>query len=100
MKIFNYTIQKVTQDSEIKNAILTKAEQNAKAGVIQAKLELTLHTLLLNQLKETSYEKTDTETEHPTERDIRLTQEAIERDTKSINNWETQLKAIQHERQN
>lgn len=91
MKIFNYQIRRVTPDSELKNAILDKAETNAKQGVIQAKLELRHHTLLAKQLAK----KEQTE---DVERELRLTKEAIERDKKSINNWETQLRAIRYER--
>lgn len=93
MRAFNYecTIHKVVSDEEMKSAILDKAESNAKAGLIQAKLELRHHELLLEQ----SGLKDRTE---DVEREIRLTTEAIERDKKSINNWETQLRAIAYER--
>jgi len=96
MKLFNYELRKVTPDGEIKNAILDKAEQNAKAGRITAHLELTHHTFLLEGL-ETSLPPTE-EKKEELEREIRLTKEAIERDLKSITNWKTQLRAIEHER--
>ncbi len=93
MRAFNYefTIRKVVSDEEMKSVILDKAESNAKAGLIQAKLELRHHELLLEQ----SVLKDRTE---DVEREIRLTTEAIERDKKSINNWETQIRAIAYER--
>lgn len=96
MRIFNYEIRKINPESELKEAILNKAEANAKSGVIQANLEYRLHSLLLEQLElklPPSEEKKE-----ELEREIRLTKEAIERDLKSINNWETQLTAINYER--
>lgn len=96
MKLFNYEIKRITPDSEIKDAILNKAEQNAKVGLITANLELTHHTFLLEGL-ESSLPPTE-EKKEEVEREIRLTKEAIERDNKSITNWGTRLKAIQHER--
>ena len=99
MKAFNYEIRRIEEDSEVKRAILNKAEINAKTGLVQARLELTHHTLLLNQLTENKVEELEKEEkESDTDREIRLTREAIERDKRSINNWETQLKAIHHER--
>lgn len=96
MKLFNYEIKRITPDSEIKNAILNKAEQNAKAGLVTAHLELRHHQYLLEQLE---YKLPPTEEEKEAlERETRLTKEAIERDERSINNWLTQLKAINHER--
>ena len=98
MRAFNYefTIHKVTPDGEMKDAILSKAETNAKAGLVQAKLELRHHELLLEQcgLRLPATEEAKTELE----REIRLTTEAVERDKKTINNWETQLRAIEYER--
>lgn len=96
MKLFNYEIKRITPDSEIKDAILDKAEQNAKSGLITAKLELRHHTFLLEGL-EASLPPTE-EKKEEVEREIRLTKEAIERDNKSITNWRTQLRAIEHER--
>lgn len=98
MRAFNYefTIHRVASDGEIKSAILDKAETNAKAGLVQAQLELRHHELLLEQLR---VKLAPTEEEQKElERDIRLTEEAIGRDKKSINNWETQLRAITYER--
>lgn len=92
MKILNYEIRKVTPDSEIKNAILDKAEQNAKAGVISASLELRHHDFLLDQFADADLDSEEVQ------REIRLTKEAIERDEKTINNWKTQLRAINYER--
>lgn len=94
MRIFNYEIRKVPKD--IKEAFLDKKEQNAKLGLIEAKLELTHHTFLLEQLEQKL--APNEEEKESLEREIRLTKEAIERDRKSINNWETQLRAINHER--
>lgn len=90
MKLFNYEIKKI-EPFDMKKAMLDKAQLNAETGVIQSKLELAHHSLLLEQLKAQ-------EPIEDTEREIKLTEEAIERDKKTINNWETQLKAIQHER--
>jgi hypothetical protein len=98
MRAFNYefTIHKLTPEGEMKHVILNKAEANAKAGLIQARLELRHHELLLEQcelrLPATEEEKTELE------RETRLTAEAVERDKKTINNWETQLRAIKYER--
>lgn len=79
----------------MKKSMLDKAQINAESGVIQSKLDHTLHILLLGQL----YKKQPkSEQEALTlEREIELTEEAVERDKKSINNWETQLKAINYE---
>lgn len=89
MKLLGYTITISKENDEtLKRAILDKAEQNAKIGLIQAKLELRHHTFLLEQA-----------TEHNrTEAEITGYTEAIERDKKSIHNWESQLRAINHER--
>jgi hypothetical protein len=100
MRAFNYelTIHKIVTDEEQKCAILDRAEANAKAGVIQARLELRHHELLLEQCK---VRLAPTEEEQKElERETRLTEEAVERDKKSINNWETQLNAIEYERSN
>lgn len=89
MKIFNIEIRKVLPDKEqIKRDFLEAAEQNATRGLIQAELELTHHSLLLE----------DAEAAGRTEAEIKGYTEAIERDHKSINNWRNQLKAINHER--
>jgi hypothetical protein len=90
MNIFNYEviIKKVNTDEELKRVILDKAEQNAKAGLIQAQLELRTHTLMLE----------GAEDNNRTEAEIKGYTDAIERDEKSINNWETQLTAIKYER--
>ena len=90
MKIFNYEviIQKVNTDEELKRVILDKAEQNAKSGLVQAQLELRTHTLMLE----------GAEANNRTEAEIKGYTDAIERDEKSINNWETQLTAIKYER--
>ena len=87
MRLFNYEIRKVP---DLKASILETAEENAKAGLIKARLELRHHTFLLEQLPLLETDEA--------ERERRLTKEAIERDKKSINNWETQLKAINYER--
>lgn len=93
MKIFNYELRKIP---DLKNGILDKAEANAKTGLIQANLELTLHTLLLERLEIKL--APNQEEQEKLERSIKLTKEAIERDKDSINNWETQLTAIKYER--
>ena len=91
MKIFNIEIRKALPDQEqIKRDILEKVEQNAKAGLVHAKLELRHHELLLEQAPELNR----------TEAEIKGYQDAIERDHKTINNFNTQLKAINYERQN
>lgn len=95
MKLFNYELKKI-EPFNMKKSMLDKAQLNAETGVIQSKLELRHHTLLLEQLK---IKLPKNEQEAITlEAELKLTEEAIERDKKSINNWETQLKAIQHER--
>lgn len=96
MKIFNYEITKIKPEPSIKKVILDKAEVNAESGVIQAKLELRQHTLLLEQIEVIPSEEEGKESE--SEREYRLTKEAVERDKRSINNWETQLRAINYER--
>lgn len=89
MKLFNYEIRKVLPtDQELKYGILEQAEQNAKRGLIQAELELTHHQMLLEQAPELNR----------TEAEIEGYKSAIDRDQKSINNWQTQLRAIHHER--
>lgn len=88
MRILNYEITKLNTDEGIKRAILNKAEQNAKAGLVSAKLELRHHTLLLESATENNR----------TEAEITGYTDAIERDKKSINNWENQLRAINYER--
>lgn len=91
MKIFNYEITKILPpDQELKRDLLLKAEQNAKRGLVQAKLELRHHTLLLDQA----------EANKRTEAEIKGYKDAIERDEKSINNWQTQLTAINYEQNN
>lgn len=90
MRIFNIEIRKVPDQ---KASILDQAEENARAGLIKAKLELRHHTLLLEQMS--TREKSE-----EADRERRLLKEAIERDEKSITNWETQLKAINYERNN
>lgn len=88
MKFLQYEIRKVLpKEDEIKKKFLEHAYDNATKGLIQAQLELTHHTLLLKQapkLKRTKEEKQGYK-------------DAIERDKKSINNWQTQLTAIQAE---
>jgi hypothetical protein len=89
MKIFNIEIRKVLPaDQEMKRGYLEKAEQNAKLGLIQANLELTHHELLLEQAPKLNR----------TEAEIKGYEDAIERDHKTINNFQTQLKAISYER--
>jgi len=89
MRIFNYEIRKVLpEDAEIKHGILEQAEQNAKAGLVHAQLELRHHTILLEEAPSLGR----------TEAEIKGYQDAVERDKKSINNWETQIKAINYER--
>lgn len=88
MKIFNIEIRKVLpQAEEIKHKLLEAAKENALRGLAQANLELTHHSLLLEQAPELGR----------TEAEIKGYTEAIERDKKTINNWETQIRAIQHE---
>lgn len=103
MKLFNYKISvtKIEHDafskySEIKKAILDSAEENARSGLVKARLELCHHTLLLEQL-EIKLPATEEEKKE-LEREIQLTKDAIKRDEKSITNWETQIKAINYER--
>jgi hypothetical protein len=89
MKIFNYELRKVLpQDAQIKRDILEKAEQNAKAGLIHAQIELRHHQILLEEAPKLNR----------TEAEIKGYQDAVERDKKSINNWATQLRAINYER--
>lgn len=89
MKIFNIEFRKVLPtDQEIKRDILEKVEQNAKAGLVHANLELRHHQLLLEQASEMNR----------TEAEIKGYTDAIERDKKTINNFETQLRAINYER--
>lgn len=90
MRAFGYEIRKLPpSDDEMKQIFLDNAEQNAQRGLIQAQLELTHHTILLKEAPDL----------HRMEEEIKGYQDAIERDKKSINNWNTQLKAIKHERQ-
>lgn len=100
MRAFNYefTIHKATPYGELKDAILSKAETNAKAGLVQAKLELRHHELLLEQCGLRMSPELDPKVHEELDREIRLTTEAVERDKKTINNWETQLRAIEYER--
>lgn len=95
MRLFNYEVRKVP---DFKEAILEKAETNAKSGLIQAQLELRHHELLLEQCGLRMSPELEPKAHDELEREIRLTEEAIERDKKSINNWETQLRAINYER--
>ena len=100
MKIFNIEIRKaLPKHEEIKRAFLERTEQNARLGLVEAQLELRHHSLLLGELEAKGFTKED-DKEHPVEREIRLLEEAIERDHKSINNWQNQLTAIQYERRN
>lgn len=88
MKIFNYEIRKILPtDQQRKLDILEQVENNAKAGLIHANLELTHHTLLLEQAPSLNR----------TEQEIKGYTDAIERDKKTINNFETQLRAINYE---
>lgn len=88
MKIFNIEIRKVLpQAEEIKHKLLESAKENALRGLAQANLELTHHSLLLEQAPELGR----------AEAEIKGYTDAIERDKKTINNWETQIKAIQYE---
>lgn len=89
MKIFNIEIRKYPKPAdELKELHLNKLEYNAITGLTQAKLDLRIHTLLLEQ----------SETVKRTKAEIKGYTDAIERDHKTINNFETQLKAINYER--
>ena len=96
MKIFNYRITRIGTEQSIKDELYDAKEHNAITGLIGAKLELTLHSLLLKQIEVIPPEGDEKESE--TQREARLTEEAIERDKRSIKNWETQLRAINYER--
>jgi len=91
MKLFNYevSIHKANDSDAIKRAILAKAEQNAIIGLVQAQLDLRHHSMLLD----------GAEAAKRNEAEIKGYTDAIERDHKSINNWENQLKAIKYERE-
>lgn len=89
MRFLNIEVRKVLPDAqEIAMAFYNKAEGNAYAGLTQANVDLRLHTLLLEQASE----------QNRTEAEIKGYTEAIERDKKAINNFETQLRAIEYER--
>jgi uncharacterized protein YhaN len=99
MKIFNIEIRLVPPGKEeIKQSFLDRTERNAQLGLVEAQLELRHHSLLLGELEAKGYTKEDSDKEHPIEREMRLLEEAIERDHKSINNWQNQLRAINYER--
>ena len=89
MKIFNYEIRRVLpEDQEIKRDILDKVEQNAKAGLVHARLELRHHSFLLDEAPQ----------RNRTEAEIKGYKDAIERDEKTIDNFNNQLRAIEYER--
>jgi hypothetical protein len=89
MRVFNIEIRKVLpDDEEIKHTILENVEQNAKEGLIHAQLELRHHSILLEEAPGLGR----------TEFEIKGYEDAIERDKKAINNFNTQLKAINYER--
>lgn len=89
MRFLNYEIRRVLPDAEeIKRTRLERTEQNALEGLVVGKLDLRIHTLLLEQAPELGR----------TEFEIKGYTEAIERDKMTINNFETQLKAIEYER--
>jgi hypothetical protein len=89
MKIFNYEIRKVLpNDQELKHDILDKVEQNAKAGLVHARLELRHHLFLLDGAPQ----------KQRTEAEIKGYKDAIERDEKTIDNFNNQLRAIEYER--
>lgn len=90
MRIFNYEIKKISPTllEDIRKQVLDKVELNAKNGLVTAELELRVHRQLLQ----------DAEQVGRTEAEIKGYQEAIERDQKSINFWENQLKAVSKER--
>ena len=91
MKIFNYEIRRVLpEDQEIKRDILDKVEQNAKAGLVHARLELRHHSFLLDEAPQ----------RNRTEAEIKGYKDAIERDEKAIDNFNNQLRAIEYERTN
>jgi hypothetical protein len=91
MKIFNYEIRKaLPEDQEIKHGILEKVEQNAKAGLVHARLELRHHLFLLEEAPQ----------RQRTEAEIKGYKDAIERDEKTIDNFNNQLRAIEYERTN
>jgi hypothetical protein len=89
MKIFNFEIKRVEDKEQvIKHLHLDKLEANALMGLTQARVDLSLHKLLLQQSEKVKRTKAE----------IKGYTDAIERDEKTINNFETQLIAIQHER--
>jgi len=91
MRIFNYEIRKVLPtDQELKQGILEKLEQNAKAGLVHARLELRHHLFLLD----------DAPQRNRTEAEKKGYKDAIERDEKTIDNFNNQLRAIEYERKN
>jgi hypothetical protein len=91
MKLFGYEIRKVLPErEEIKKDYLDGAEYNAIRGIIQGELELKHHTILLEEAPDLNR----------TEQEIKGYKEAIERDNKTINNWQSQLRAIEYERKN
>lgn len=91
MRLFNFEIRKVLPEfEEIKHDILEKVEQNAKAGLIHARLELRHHTFLLDEAPQ----------RQRTEAEIKGYKDAIERDEKAIDNFNNQLRAIYYERNN
>jgi hypothetical protein len=91
MKIFNIEFRKVLPtDQELKRDILEKVEQNAKAGLVHARLELRHHSFLLDEAPK----------RNRTEAEIKGYKDAIERDEKTIDNFNNQLRAIEYERKN
>lgn len=86
MKIFNYEVRRIPN---VEAELLQSIETNAKKGLLTAKIELRHHTLLLEQAEDNNR----------TEAEIKGYKDAIERDHKTINNWATQIRAIQHARE-
>jgi len=89
MKIFNIEIRKaLPTEQELKRDILEKVEQNAKAGLVHARLEFRHHLFLLDEAPQ----------RNRTEAEIKGYRDAIERDEKTIDNFNNQLRAIEYER--
>lgn len=89
MTILGYEVRKLPpSEQRFKEIILDNLERNAKKGLLEAQIELKHHELLLSQAP----------TLNRTEDEIKGYEEAIKRDHKAINNWSTQLTAIEYER--
>ena len=72
---------------ELRKSVYEGAMDNAQKGLCLAQLELRHHMLLLFSASDAGR----------TEAEIKGYNDAIERDKKAINNWETQIRAIKYE---